>query len=109
MQFRIKSRALAAAFCVSVSVVAGMLPTLVHADDKPHTAVLSLIVPFGPASGANQLALESVKLLAGVLPAEIKITNVLDAVRHCSASSHDQAAFGAFFAREQPLQNMGRV
>ena len=79
MQFKTKSRALAAAVCISATVVAGMLHPLAHADDKPRTAVLSLIVPFGPASGANQLALESVKLLAGVLPAEIKITNVLGA------------------------------
>ena len=76
MKFKIKSRALAAATYISVLVIAGMLPMLVHADDKHGAGVVTLIVPFGPASGANQLAHESAKLLAGVLPAEIKITNV---------------------------------
>ena len=79
MLFKIKFRALVAAVGISVVAVAGFLPTLAGADDKPRAGVVELIVPFGPASGANQVARESAKLLIGVLPAEIKITNVLGA------------------------------
>ena len=79
MLFKIKFRALAAVVGISVVAVAGLLPTLAGAEDKPRAGVVELIVPFGPASGANQLARESAKLLIGVLPAEIKITNVLGA------------------------------
>ena len=79
MQFKIKSLALAQSFCVFVLSAAAALPISALAGDKSAAGVVELIVPFGPASGANQLAVESAKLLAGVLPAEIKITNVLGA------------------------------
>lgn len=79
MLFKIKFRALAAAVGISVVVIAGVLPMLAGAEDKPAAGVLELIVPFGPASGANQVARESARLLVGVLPAQIKITNVLGA------------------------------
>ena len=79
MLFKIKFRALAAAVGISVVAIAGALPMLAGAEDKPAAGVLELIVPFGPASGANQVARESARLLVGVLPAQIKITNVLGA------------------------------
>lgn len=73
---RFKSRRLACTFCVSVAALAGASATLARADDKPSGGAVELIVPFGVGGGADKLARESAKLLAGVLPAPVTVTNI---------------------------------
>ena len=68
-------------YCVSAAVLtavllAAALPVIAWADDKPASGGVELIVPFGTGGGADQLARETAKLLAGVLPAPINVTNV---------------------------------
>ena len=57
-------------------MLAGTSATLALADEKPGTGAVELIVPFGTGGGADQLARESAKLLAGILPALVKVTNI---------------------------------
>ena len=69
------SRQLASAFCVSAAAFTCLSPIPSLADEKPGGTV-ELIVPFGTGGGADQLARESAKLLAGILPASVKVTNI---------------------------------
>ena len=73
------SKQLASALCVSLAALAGIGIAPARADDKPPLSSMELIVPFGPGSGANQLARESAKLLTGILPVQIKVSNILGA------------------------------
>ena len=73
---RFKSRQLASAFYVSVAALAYAATTQALAEDKASNSAVELIVPFGVGGGADQLARESAKLLAGVLPAPITVTNI---------------------------------
>ena len=79
MSPKLKSRQLAAALCASVAAFSCFVTMPALAEDKSGGSALELIVPFGTASGANQLARESAKLLAGILPTQIKVTNILGA------------------------------
>ncbi len=73
---RFKLSRLASAFCVSMLALAcaSTMPAL--AQEKPSGGAVELIVPFGAGGGADQLARESAKLLVGVLPAPVTVTNV---------------------------------
>ena len=73
---RFKSRRLASAFCVSMAVLACVSTTPALAQEKPGGAAVELIVPFGAGGGADRLARESTKLLDGVLPTSITVTNI---------------------------------
>ena len=75
MKPRLKSCKLASAFCLSVAALACVSATPSLAQEKPGGSV-ELIVPFGTGGGADQLARESAKLLAGILPAPVKVTNI---------------------------------
>ena len=71
----LSSRPAAAVWLAAALACGAATPTL--ADDKPvGSGAVELIVPFGPGGGADQLARESAKLLVGVLPALVKVTNV---------------------------------
>ena len=76
MELKIGSSQMASAFCFSAAMLAGTSATLALADEKPGAGAVELIVPFGTGGGADQLARESAKLLAGILPASVKITNI---------------------------------
>ena len=76
MELKIGSSRMASAFCFSAAMLAGTSATLALADEKPGTGAVELIVPFGTGGGADQLARESAKLLAGILPALVKVTNI---------------------------------
>ena len=76
MERKIGSSWLASAFCFSAAMLAGTSVTLALADEKPGAGAVELIVPFGTGGGADQLARESAKLLAGILPALVKVTNI---------------------------------
>ena len=76
MKPRLKSCKLASAFYVSVAALACVSATPSLAQEKPGGAAVELIVPFGAGGGADQLARESAKLLDGVLPAPVKVTNI---------------------------------
>ena len=76
MKPRFDSRQLASAICVSAAALACAFTTPALADENPDGAAVELIVPFGPGGGADQLARESAKLLAGILPAPVKVTNI---------------------------------
>ena len=76
MTSRFQSRRLASAFCVSMVALAGASATQALAQDKPSGGAVELIVPFGTGGGADQLARESARLLGGILPAPVKVTNI---------------------------------
>ena len=76
MKPRFDSRQLASAICVSAAAFACLAATPSLADEKPGGAAVELIVPFGTGGGADQLARESAKLLAGILPAPVRVTNI---------------------------------
>lgn len=73
---RFKSRHFAFAFRASVAALACALATHALAEEEKPGVAVELIVPFGAGGGADQLARESAKLLAGVLPSPVKVTNV---------------------------------
>ena len=76
MKPRFQLRRLASAFCVSMVALAGASATQALAQDKRSASAVELIVPFGAGGGADQLARESARLLAGILPAPVKVTNI---------------------------------
>lgn len=76
MKPRLKSSKLASALCVSAVALACVSATPSLAQEKPGGAAVELIVPFGTGGGADQQARESAKLLAGILPASVKVTNI---------------------------------
>ena len=70
------SRQLASAICVSAAAFACLAAAPSLAEEKPGGAGVELIVPFGTGGGADQLARESAKLLAEILPGSVKVTNI---------------------------------
>ena len=76
MQLVSNSRRALSVFCVSVALLAVASPMSVRADDKSTGDAVELIVPFGIGGGADQLAREAAKLIVGILPSLVKVTNV---------------------------------
>lgn len=76
MQLVSNSRRAFSIFGVSVAMIAAALPMSARADDRPAGGAVELIVPFGTGGGADQLAREAAKLLVGILPELVKVTNV---------------------------------
>ena len=76
MKRKFDSRQMSSAICFLAATLTWTSTTLALADEKPSVGVVELIVPFGTGGGADQLARETAKLLDGVLPAPVKVTNI---------------------------------
>ena len=73
---RFTSRQLACALCVSAATLSGLATSSALAQDTSGASDVEMIVPFGTGGGADKLARESAKLLVGLLPASVKVTNI---------------------------------
>ena len=76
MKPKFDSRQMSSAICFLAATLTWTSTTLALADEKPSVGVVELIVPFGTGGGADRLARETAKLLDGVLPAPVKVTNI---------------------------------